>query len=1351
MLQPKSTNNSCPEGNQGHIGKNGYPGPPGPPGPIGNQGPIGHTGNKGPQGPTGFAKTWFIGGETCTSIIPSNINRDPIPGDLMLNLDQCEVCVYNQSNQWISTGQRLNSCLSCQQVIDCLLDRKEITNECRLILMLPNCPPLFFSEFYQITSLKILGQEQMIGNDKFRLPTQLVDIMADLNFDHQEVLGTHFFVSSVSTNIQKFNSLENSITFQSNNTNNIIKYDIKLQCQNQSCYGCSSILPSDPVLICTATGATGTGLLWAPMNCIQFSGSGGAVGPTGIEGVMGITGTTGFDENQMFDVFLNKVIAVDCQIPSDQENNQGSNDQESNDQNQGLNNPNQNKNDQIINPNQALILIKDRDLPAVYNSEDLDGLTGDVAWIAPDCVLKPQVDLNREICDLPHCDSELVSDYDFSNPLVLIQDNGLVTGTTGYFNCVLPTGTTGFDQPIPYVKLAPGEKLFDSIEYCSQVDYTLTATIDVNQIINQIMIDPLWKIDQLVIGKHSQPIITTQFSSVIQLSTIFNNLGWIDLGNDRWSRTINVPAPSHQSWITIINGNLITQKILFETTSIADCSELTGTHYILTRIDECNYCWMNPNCFNLFPQTQLDQSNCDLSNLNNLGDCSNIEPLFDLRLVISLNTINLMKQLGSNNSIFQIKCYQNYGHQEDVILNQDIPFPLTLKNLVQVLEQKLNWTSLTPLENIDNQTNSVELIKNNCPHLITTLKIGPKNGINDYLLPMKTVDRVECHNLPFNGRFLIKTPNNVTGATCLDIPGYTGSQATGGTGAFVGYCFVDIDCVVPKVPPPFNLEYELCQLEDCCTGPSDDQIGVTGCNCVSTGCDHLTLYQNCVGVNDCDIEKLISIFGNSVNLQITGYQLTSPNQMVCPLVTPEDIGINPTMSDFFDAMIALGWVSDDDPLIDRPVNFFLESCNNIQYIIVNVEGADPNESPYPYLIAANCIVENECPSTDDDNMTLIKKPDQEICWADICLIPGEMGGIGNTGLMGPQGPTADIGLTGFQGPLGVQGFVGDTNVTGSTGPQGFQGFDALGNIVGPQGDRGETGPLGLTGFTGIQGPMADTGAGIVQSASNIGGGTGQLFDTITASGSMVSLFNFRTLVDGENITIDTDPNSLGFSIQDSFDWSNTIFNGLTGAQVDSSSSLTMNSGATLITNVVEETTNTNGVNIDGILFQDGGIEISNVPVSGPSTRPTFFDHYSQGSFIFDWVVPQGGALFDVLQSNVTANWIRVGDHVNINIPPVDISANYPGGYTGDGNVIQASVVLPSQIALSGSENHVQPYIMCLDGQTGPFTGIANKKFAACTLASTAIILSSNLDNGAGINSGAIFQGTEPINVNYLIP
>ena len=77
-----------------------------------------------------------------------------------------------------------------------------------------------------------------------------------------------------------------------------------------------------------------------------------------------------------------------------------------------------------------------------------------------------------------------------------------------------------------------------------------------------------------------------------------------------------------------------------------------------------------------------------------------------------------------------------------------------------------------------------------------------------------------------------------------------------------------------------------------------------------------------------------------------------------------------------------------------------------------------------------------------------------------------MGEKGDTGDIGPTGPTGEKGDTGETGPTGPTGEKGDTGETGPTGPTGEKGDTGETGPTGPTGPMGNTGDVGPTGATG---------------------------------------------------------------------------------------------------------------------------------------------------------------------------------------------------------------------------------------------------------------------------------------------
>jgi len=1018
-----------------------------------------------------------------------------------------------------------------------------------------------------------------------------------------------------------------------------------------------------------------------------------------------------------------------------------------------------------------------------------------------------------------HCQHNLpkptCTPTDTKNIQIIIVDNGF-TGLTGYSACEGLTGYTGLSGMTGFttsgqtgltgVKLASPDKILDAIPPCSDICYICTTTINTEELINSISIVSPWEMQMLVLAGNSQPIITTQFSSALQLETILINLGWTNLGGGVYSQTVIQPIPNSNSYLLIGNCLAETEKLELNIHCQADCSNFTVNsteRYIFTRLDEGHYCWMHPNCFN---DPMLNQDCCPgTSNdpegpLGKINDCD-IIPKYDLRLELTPSMISIIQQhFCSKNGPYWISGYKvripnpdfdpleptKYPKYLSTIQPIDDPAqiilqPFGLKNLTLSLEA-LGWLSDPESSQInDKTTTKVSLILNNSDIIITGVCLNlygengqDKNSKINYVIPLHTIDRVECHQLPRDAMILLK--NGVTpGFTGTDCPLPTG--ATAGSTGCTGFCLVDLDCVVPTVPPPINLANELCELDDCvdcCTGMPGTTGGVTGCGICyqtffdmgsgvdgATGfCEHQPFYQNCITIQNCDIEIMISQLGDTNNLQIVEYHTADGN--ICTLQPPQDIGINPTLMDLANALINVGWVTDDDISLS-PIEMTLFTCRNIKYVVINQEGGDPLVPPYPYHINGSCIILNFCPSTDRDNQTLIKKSDGEVCWTQICQIEGFIGSqgeVGATGMTGCQGETGFDGDVGAQpivpGPMGPQGYTGPPNPDvgppgvlghigdgipgpegpegpegppgapgmgggppGPTGPAGMTGQIGDTGLVGPTsvvmgmgpGDIGDQGPLGPQGNPGPTGSSAIGGAGLML-GSNTGMGDGEIFAGET--GMMPSFLQFRTLQTGPNITVVPSGMEIDIGVNSTFDWGTTTFTGGTpvlggAADIDPTFSLTFNNGATLFTDSIEETTSDNGVIFDtsggtGLVVKDGGVELQNDLLNGtdgPVTRPEFMDFFQYGSFDTQW-------RFFLTEINSTPigptgsdfipiNWQRLGNVVTLFLPEItDVPTQ---NMTGGSVTISNLLTTPIPDIIKTNRVHIDHIVY--DAATGP--------------------------------------------------
>ncbi len=1093
---------------------------------------------------------------------------------------------------------------------------------------------------------------------------------------------------------------------------------------------------------------------------------------------------------------------------------------------------------------------------------------------------------------------------DMKNIQIIIKDNGF-TGLTGYNGCIgltgLPTGiegSTGYEiinstgstastgADICDVKLASPSKILDAVPPCKDVCYICTTTINTTSLISglNILASP-WKILQLVLSGNSQSVPATQFTGALQLQTILTNAGWIvdPEDSDIYTQTIIQPLPQFTSYIIIGNNANKILNVKLNTQCIADCRNLTSsTRYIFTRLDEGQFCWMHPNCFN---DPLLNIECCpDVLSLNNIEPCP-IVAKYDLRLEINQATISLIQgNFRSINGPFWIPGYKvrimnpdwdpanplgpesKYLHKiVEIDSPPNIPTPFNLRNLTGVL-QGLGWTPDIEPEDITDSTKKVELVLNNsleviigvCINLFGETGINPKHGDRvNYVITIHTIDRVECHDLPKNAKLLLKNgviPGFVapTGPTaCLPCPDPTGADATGCT----GLCLVDIDCVVPTAPAPQDLEEELLKLSDCadcCTGLAGafgSTGGLTGCNVcygadiefegesglpgLGTGftgiCELQPYYQNCIKLSQCDIDLLISRFGDSANLQVVQYHTVGGK--ICSLNPKKDIGVNPTLQELAQALIELGWVTSDDIMMDDPIELTFLTCLNINYVAINVEGADLTNpvSPFSYMIGANCIILNFCPSTDRANQLLIRKPTTNttnnppdsddipsdspccnVCWTQVCQLPGPIGnqgqagtqgekgvtgvegGGGSTGPAGPLGPPGETGPPGDQegaigrtgvlgaiglgpqgeeGPRGHQGFPGEPAPMGTppgpTGAQGATGFDGPAGPSGPMGapnfEAGSPGPdnptvgeLGPTGAQGATGPI--DGVAFGQNCGPQGPEFADVFkDTIFVMGPQdTTLFRFRTLVEGDNITFTKQTNEIDIMVSEDFDWSATQFQGGAAtngdaAEVDNNTSLTFQNGSILYVNRIEDNPADPGITIDttsgaGVNVLEGGMQFQNDVFNttlGPTVRPTFLEFFQFGSWTTDWQFNTLPGATPIAGSTTEIHWQRVGNVVTLFIPEI---TSTPSSHATGGSALVGPVIGPPEIIRTSLAQLFHCSFDSSAAGTGPFVK------SMIRFAGSAIEISSNTDlsGSAGFSSAEFFSSNKPRAYTYQV-
>jgi hypothetical protein len=251
-------------------------------------------------------------------------------------------------------------------------------------------------------------------------------------------------------------------------------------------------------------------------------------------------------------------------------------------------------------------------------------------------------------------------------------------------------------------------------------------------------------------------------------------------------------------------------------------------------------------------------------------------------------------------------------------------------------------------------------------------------------------------------------------------------------------------------------------------------------------------------------------------------------------------------------------------------------------------------------------------------------------WNNVGQIVGFTGSAGNVGFTGSQGDIGFTGSAGVDGVIGRDGFTGsqgDIGFTGSAGVDGVIGRDgytgSAGDIgfTGSQGDIGFTGSAGDIGYTGSQGDIGFTGSqgdiGFTGSAGNVGftgssgdiGYTGSIGFTGSAVPGMVSNgIDTITIEPGYNIVPATDGlQSLGSPTAawgEIYVSGNSIYLGgnIISINADGSLDITDSAGNPISVRAknffvgrVGMPANTQGIDVDGIMFPDGSLQITAAP------------------------------------------------------------------------------------------------------------------------------------------------------------
>ena len=542
----------------------------------------------------------------------------------------------------------------------------------------------------------------------------------------------------------------------------------------------------------------------------------------------------------------------------------------------------------------------------------------------------------------------------------------------------------------------------------------IIATRCIMNDLNNNNIDTPWYFCAITLNGQRQNPIGNNFNTRAQMEAVLIQMGWNkqgggDSGVFTLSTVLN--EPNNQSFVEICgqNGEKLIADLMVN--CVASCADdesgSGGMDLVLTKNEIGDYYWTAPGCINGGPG--LGNSlviNCGGTGiLGDVPDCD-VEPLYDLRIRLKQSLVDVINTHFSSNGPYWILSYK-LADGEVILIRKtigDINEDFSLRSLVECLTL-IGWFSSVDLQDIDSNTDEVTVTLLASPQLIHGICINRVGELGDdlpfsYVIPTTEVANVTCIGLEDEG-------------TKVLIKGQT------------GFCFVDLSCIVPVIPPEKDLDKELCNLPSC--GDEVDGDGVSD-----------FLYNVCINFNICDIEKMRDAFGTDRRIELRAYIL---NASVGGGTIPinQNLGfITGTSEQFLQriiaAMLNLGWNSPN--VNERPVEINMETTQNISYISFAIVANNDNTPPYPCLYPANCSQTINCPSIDPDNMTMIKTPEGRVCWTPICPVAGPAGRRGETGAQGNQG---------IQGEQGFQGPVGPTGI-GERGPPGEQG------PIGPAGD-----------------------------------------------------------------------------------------------------------------------------------------------------------------------------------------------------------------------------------------------------------------------------------------------------------
>ena len=621
------------------------------------------------------------------------------------------------------------------------------------------------------------------------------------------------------------------------------------------------------------------------------------------------------------------------------------------------------------------------------------------------------------------------------------------------------------------VVLGSPDKLFNTFNTCVDITFTCTTVLATDCFFFDLAIPGPWTFTSIILSGISQIPLTTSFSTIPELQLLLLNMGWLSISSNVYTFSLVLDAPNTVSTVILKGYNGTTQTIILTVDTTTNCNNDSNNilRSVLTKDENNTYCWLSPECLRTGPITVLTCcTGCTGTRLEEVNSCA-LTPRYDISMTLYPSTIAAINTHFQSYSLnppattqYWIQSYQiDDGTQ--VVLNIPIQIPLSVYSIAYALTPP--WSSNPVLSSID-VTQNVVMTVNNLPYFVVGININlqGQNGSNlpfNYLIPIEAILGQDCPGLSSKSSLLLK--KSPTGST-----GSTGSN----------FCWVDVECLMPIIPPAINLPMELADLPVC---------------------NQPIVYETCVIIDSSNVEIITTQFGTSNVVQIVQYLLVGGT--VAPV--NQVIGANPTLAELIGAFLVAGWLISGTTSTGSILK--LNTDLNIEYIVLNVVGSNPNLPPYNYNInIGSCSTTLSCPSTNPLNSVLIKKLDNTVCWTPICPSSGA------------QGPT------GFQGPQGIAGAMGVTGPTGSQGPTGI-------GILGNQGPQGVPGAVGSQGAQGPTGNIEDV------EGVNIGVGEG-----VYGGKDGINL-TFKSLVGGDNISLTTTATDITINVNDIFNWGGVTF------------------------------------------------------------------------------------------------------------------------------------------------------------------------------------------------------------------